>query len=168
MFKRYACIASIQRVQVIFQAKQLTVRWRLRQIMAERRMTNKRLSELMGVHPNAVSRLKNQDMLPHIGGETLDTLCQWLNCTLFDLIEYIPNQSHSVQAVEIQTGLDQTESGFKDSDFYPSVRRLAVPLAEQDSKMLKKLAQIEERSEGKMAQRLIREGLDRAKAEGKI
>ena len=57
--------------------------------MARQRISNKRLAELMGVHPNAISRLKNQDTLPQIGGETLDALCKFLDCTPNDLIEYI-------------------------------------------------------------------------------
>ena len=56
--------------------------------MARQRISNKRLAELMGVHPNAISRLKNQDTLPQIGGETLDALCKFLDCTPNDLIEY--------------------------------------------------------------------------------
>lgn len=68
----------------------MTIRWRLREIMARQRMTNKRLADLMGVHPNAISRIKNQDTLPQIGGETLDALCKFLECTPSDLIEYIP------------------------------------------------------------------------------
>lgn len=59
--------------------------------MARQRMTNKRLSELMGVHPNAISHLKNQDTLPQIGGETLNAICKFLECTPFDLIEYTPD-----------------------------------------------------------------------------
>jgi putative transcriptional regulator len=56
--------------------------------MARQRMTNKRLAELMDVHPNTISNLKNQDTLPHIG-ETLDALCKYLDCTPADLIEYV-------------------------------------------------------------------------------
>ena len=48
------------------------------------------------------------------------------------------------------------------------VRRLNVPLAEDESEQLKKLAKAEDRSEGRTAQRLIREGLERAEREGKI
>jgi putative transcriptional regulator len=55
--------------------------------MARQRMTNKRLAELMDVHPNTISNLKNQDTIPHIG-ETLDALCKYLDCTPADLIEY--------------------------------------------------------------------------------
>ncbi|CAA9239583.1 hypothetical protein AVDCRST_MAG92-1444 [uncultured Coleofasciculus sp.] len=49
-----------------------------------------------------------------------------------------------------------------------SVRRLNVPLTDEESDKLKKLADAEDRSEGRTAQRLIREGLERAEAEGKI
>jgi putative transcriptional regulator len=70
----------------------LTIRWRLREMMARQRMTNKRLAELMDVHPNTISNLKNQDTLPHIG-ETLDALCKFLDCTPSDLIEYIADEA---------------------------------------------------------------------------
>jgi len=49
-----------------------------------------------------------------------------------------------------------------------SLRRLNVPLTEEESEKLKKLAQSEDRSEARTAQRLIREGLKRAEEEGKI
>ncbi|HEY9890411.1 MAG TPA: hypothetical protein V6D37_01085 [Candidatus Sericytochromatia bacterium] len=49
-----------------------------------------------------------------------------------------------------------------------SVRRLNVPLTDEESDKLKKLADAEDRSEGRTAQRLIREGLERAEADGKI
>lgn len=49
-----------------------------------------------------------------------------------------------------------------------AMRRLNVPLTEEESQKLKKLALAEDRSEGRTAQRLIREGLERAEAEGKI
>lgn len=63
--------------------------------MARQRMTNKRLAELMGVHPNAISRIKNQDTLPQIGGGTLDALCKYLDCTPAELIEYVAEQSEA-------------------------------------------------------------------------
>jgi predicted transcriptional regulator len=49
-----------------------------------------------------------------------------------------------------------------------SIRRLNVPLTDEESEKLKKLADAEDRSEGRTAQRLIREGLERAEADGKI
>lgn len=48
------------------------------------------------------------------------------------------------------------------------IRRLNVPLTEEESEKLKKLAKVEERSEAKTAQRLIREGLKKAEEEGTI
>ncbi len=60
--------------------------------MAKQRMTNKRLAEFVGVHPNAISYLKNQDNMPRIGGEMLNALCTHLNCTPFDLLEYVPDR----------------------------------------------------------------------------
>ncbi|MBI4781551.1 MAG: hypothetical protein HY785_09505 [Oscillatoriophycideae cyanobacterium NC_groundwater_1537_Pr4_S-0.65um_50_18] len=54
------------------------------------------------------------------------------------------------------------------NDSSQDVQRLSIPLTPEERVLLRKLAKIEERSEGKMAQRLIREALDRAKAEGKI
>jgi len=66
--------------------------------MARQRISNKRLAELMGVHPNAISRLKNQDTLPQIGGETLDTLCKFLDCTPNDLIEYIAESDRTASS----------------------------------------------------------------------
>ncbi|MBD3880656.1 helix-turn-helix domain-containing protein [Phormidium tenue FACHB-886] len=59
--------------------------------MARQRTTNKRLAELMSVHPNAISALKNQDNMPRIGGDTLNSLCKHLHCTPNDLIEYTPD-----------------------------------------------------------------------------
>lgn len=62
--------------------------------MARQRMTNKRLAELMNVHPNAISSLKNQDKMPRIGGDTLNALCTYLECTPNDLIEYSPDSAN--------------------------------------------------------------------------
>ncbi|WP_416666205.1 helix-turn-helix domain-containing protein [Egbenema bharatensis] len=69
------------------------IRWRLREVMARQRMKNIRLAELMGLHPNAISYLKNQDKMPRINGDTLDSLCKYLECTPSDLIEYTPDRS---------------------------------------------------------------------------
>lgn len=67
--------------------------WRLREIMARRKMTNRKMAQLTGMHENSISHLKKQDTLPEIGGETLEKLCRALNCTPSDLIEYIPEES---------------------------------------------------------------------------
>lgn len=68
------------------------IRWKLRAIMADRKMTAKRLSELMGVHRVTVSGWANSDVIPNFGdsNETLDRLCHHLECTPGDLIVYTP------------------------------------------------------------------------------
>nr|WP_277875287.1 helix-turn-helix transcriptional regulator [Alkalinema sp. FACHB-956] len=79
-------------IQTSFLGFDWVIRWRLREIMARERMTNKRLSDLMNVHPNTISNLKKQDNMPHLGGDTLNALCKYLNCTPSDLIEYKPDR----------------------------------------------------------------------------
>lgn len=59
-------------------------------------------------------------------------------------------------------------SGEESKKSKDSIRRLNVPLTDQESDKLKKLAEAEDRSEGRTAQRLIRDGLEKAEAEGKI
>ncbi|MBW4659289.1 MAG: helix-turn-helix transcriptional regulator [Drouetiella hepatica Uher 2000/2452] len=59
--------------------------------MADRKITNQALAQQLGMHPVSISKLKNTDELPGIGGATLAKLCDALNCTPADLIEYIPD-----------------------------------------------------------------------------
>jgi len=66
------------------------IRWRLRELMARERVSIRTLAEVTGMHRNSIAKLRNQDILPGIGGETMEKLCRALNCTPFDLLEYIP------------------------------------------------------------------------------
>ncbi len=68
----------------------LMLRWRLREVMARDRVTNRELAERLGVHETSVSRLKTSDTMPRIDGEQLEKLCRALKCTPSDLLEYIP------------------------------------------------------------------------------
>lgn len=76
------------------------VRWKLRVVMAERKITNKALAEVLGMNPVSISKLKNTDELPEIGGEALAKICDGITqlssipCTLFDLVEYIPDEGN--------------------------------------------------------------------------
>ncbi len=78
--------------------KMSVVRWKLREVMARRRITNKALAIELDVHPTSISRLRTQDVLPEIGGEVLGRLIDGINkltvegygdCTLEELIELI-------------------------------------------------------------------------------
>lgn len=77
------------------------VRWKLRVVMAERKITNKALAEFMGRNPVSIAKLKSVDELPEIGGDTLAKLCEGIAalsnrpCLPSDLIEYIPDEDNN-------------------------------------------------------------------------
>ncbi len=82
-------------------AKASKVRWKLREVMARRKITNKALADKLKVHQTSVSRLKTQDVLPEIGGEMLGQLIDAINqlsaegfslCSLAELIELVPDE----------------------------------------------------------------------------
>ena len=73
------------------------IRWKLREVMARRRISNKALAEAMGLHYTSVGRSKSQDIMPELGGETLARYIDAINrlsadqygvCSLDELIEY--------------------------------------------------------------------------------
>lgn len=67
------------------------IRWKLRSVMADRRMTNVRLAELMGVNRVTISGWANSDEVPAFRNfnETLDSLCRHLDCKVADLIDRV-------------------------------------------------------------------------------
>ncbi|MDF5719641.1 MAG: helix-turn-helix transcriptional regulator [Rhizonema sp. PD37] len=70
------------------------VRWKLRQMMADRRITSKALAKAVGVHKNTVSRWKDCDEMPKIDAEELKSICRVLECQLYpDLIEWLPDDT---------------------------------------------------------------------------
>lgn len=70
-------------------ATSLAIKWKLRSVMADRKMTATRLADLMGINRVTVSGWANSDEVPSFRNfsETLDQLCQHLNCSPADLIE---------------------------------------------------------------------------------
>lgn len=67
------------------------IRWKLREIMARERFTIRKLALVTGLHKNTIAGLRNYDTLPGLGEGTMEKLCRALNCSPFDLIEYIPD-----------------------------------------------------------------------------
>ena len=77
------------------------LRWRLREVMARAKITNRELALALNVHETSVSRMKTADTMPRIDGDTLNNLC---NCLIrlykdkginqiimpADLFEFIP------------------------------------------------------------------------------
>ncbi|WP_370623452.1 helix-turn-helix domain-containing protein [cf. Phormidesmis sp. LEGE 11477] len=64
------------------------IQWRLRQVMADRNITNRALAGQIGLHETSVSKLKQRDDMPRVDGGLLDRLCLALNCGPSDLIVY--------------------------------------------------------------------------------
>lgn len=59
---------------VLMQSDVSKVSWRLRQVLAHRKITNKALAEKIGKHPTTIARLKAQDALPEIGNEAIEEI----------------------------------------------------------------------------------------------
>lgn len=71
------------------------LRWKLAEIMARYKITNKALVEALNLSPTAISNLKNSDCLPELNSDKFCKLSHALTkltgvrITPFDLIEYI-------------------------------------------------------------------------------
>ena len=77
----------------VYMSQKMPVRWKLRQLMSDRKMTNRELSDLIGKHENTISALKQYDEMPRVDGQLLSKLCKSLKCELWDLIEWIPDKN---------------------------------------------------------------------------
>lgn len=67
----------------------ILIKWKLRSVMADRKMTATLLAELMNVNRVTVSGWANSDEVPAFRNfnKTLDQLCSLLGCGVEDLIE---------------------------------------------------------------------------------
>jgi putative transcriptional regulator len=71
----------------------MTIKWRLNVLMAERRLKNKDLTEVTGMHPVTISKLKNSQEVPErLERSTLEKLCTALKCQPGDLMSWEPDQ----------------------------------------------------------------------------
>jgi DNA-binding Xre family transcriptional regulator len=62
------------------------VAWKLRQLMAHKRIGNADLAKHLGVHPNTVSRWKQADEMPKVSGAEIDGICGLLDCSVSQLL----------------------------------------------------------------------------------
>ena len=63
------------------------LKWKLKDLMLERKISNKLLAESMGIHRNTVLLLKEEDPVM-IRMKHLETLCEVLKCQPSDLFEF--------------------------------------------------------------------------------
>lgn len=68
------------------------VKIHLSKLLGERRMTQKRLSELTGIRPNTISDWYNE-ITVSMKIEHIDRICEVLDCSVDELIEIIPNKT---------------------------------------------------------------------------
>ena len=70
--------------------------WKMRQVMADRKITNRGLAESLKKHPTGISRLKGQDELPAIGSDEIERIRTAINslssadygeCKLSELVQ---------------------------------------------------------------------------------
>ena len=63
----------------------------LSRILGEKRITQAELSRQTGIRPSTISDIYNE-MSERLNVEHLDRICEYLDCSISDLIEYIPNK----------------------------------------------------------------------------
>jgi DNA-binding Xre family transcriptional regulator len=111
------------RVRKTKKDSQKMIRWRLRILMAEKKISNKKLAELSGIHPTSISKLKNTDEIEQISGRVLNSLCNGLTkayqaagdnriITPGDLFDYTFDDDGDPKTENIQsTALRKAENG---------------------------------------------------------
>lgn len=63
---------------MVLLVEQSMLRWRLREIMARGRITNRELAQRLHRHETSISRMKNSDTMPKMDGDELNSLCNVL------------------------------------------------------------------------------------------
>lgn len=79
----------------LLQELTMPIKWRLPVLMADREMDYKKLGEATGMHPNTISKLKN-NLPDRLDMTTLLKLCKALNCQPGDLLVYVPSEGDDV------------------------------------------------------------------------
>lgn len=63
----------------------------LSRLLGERRISQAELSRQTGIRPSTISDIYNE-FTERLNIEHLDRICEYLDCSLADLIEYVPNK----------------------------------------------------------------------------
>jgi len=83
-------------MNAVLEPLKVRVRWKLREVMARRRVRNDALAQEMGVHKTTISRWRAEDSLPPIGNAEIVAICGAItkltyestlgSCTLSELV----------------------------------------------------------------------------------
>lgn len=83
-------VAEVKVIYAHYQTNSpMPLKWRLAVLMADRELDYKALGKAARLHPNTVSKLKN-NMPERLEMTTLIKLCKALNCQPGELLQYIP------------------------------------------------------------------------------
>lgn len=88
MFKNHS---KKSKYGIILQGALFMIRIHLSRLLGERRMTQKKLSELTGIRRNAINEWYHE-IAVNLKVEHIDRICEVLGCSVAELIEYIPDK----------------------------------------------------------------------------
>lgn len=71
----------------------------LSKLLGERRLTQADLARITGIRPSTINEIYHE-VVERINLEHMDLICEALNCTLVDLIDYIPNKVPKISKIQ--------------------------------------------------------------------
>ena len=81
---------------------------RLFHLLIEKDMTTTKLQEQAGFSSNIIPRMKRNG---YVSLETIESICQALNCGVDDILEFEPDNGAVKQCYGIERGRNYTEEG---------------------------------------------------------
>lgn len=81
--------------------REIMIRIKLSKLLGERRMTQIELSRKTGIRPSTVNDYYHEFAV-RVSVDHLDLICEALDCSLSDLIEYVPNKIRRVGTEEVK------------------------------------------------------------------
>ncbi len=82
------------------------IRWKLNEVMAQKRIRNIDLADSLDITENSVYRLRKAEEMPRLTPERLNGICAALGCQPGDLLEWLPDQISS-DSVSSQSAVKQ-------------------------------------------------------------
>ncbi len=67
------------------------VRIHLSRLLGEQRMKQKELADLTGIRPSTINEMYHE-LVERINLDHLDRICEVLECSVADILEYVPNK----------------------------------------------------------------------------
>jgi len=67
------------------------VRIHLSRLLGERRMKQKELADRTGIRPTTINEMYHE-LVERVNLEHLDRICEVLECSISDILEYVPNK----------------------------------------------------------------------------